>query len=207
MTGAAVLRPRVTDAITAATFAELADVGYARLTMEAVARRAGVGKAALYRRWSSKRGMLTELIRHAVEDSIPAVPDTGTLRGDLREVLADTRRQLLDPVVNAVGPTLLAEMRHTSAVADVLHAGVAAPRRAAAGAMLQAAIDRGELPATLDMDLATDLLVAPLGFRMLIMNGTVDDAYLDTLATALEAALRAGARPMRHHREPRTDRS
>jgi hypothetical protein len=71
---------------------------------------------------------------------------------------------------------------------------VAAPRRAAARAMLQAAIDRGELPAQLDLELAADLLIAPLGFRMLVMNGISDDDYLDTLTAALEAALKAAAR-------------
>ena len=75
----------MTDAITEATFAELAESGYARLSMEAIARRAGVGKAALYRRWPSKQDMLTELIREAVEDTLPAAPATGALRTDLRE--------------------------------------------------------------------------------------------------------------------------
>ncbi len=190
-TGGAALRPRVTDAITEATFAELAEAGYARLSMEGVARRAGVGKAALYRRWSSKREMLSELIRAAVEDTLPPIPDTGALRTDLRELLGTYRGQLAHPVVSSVGPALLAEVRQSSDLAEVLRSGVAAPRRAAAQTVLQAAIDRGELPAGLDMELALDLLIAPLIFRMLIMNGTGDDAYLDTLTTALDAALRA----------------
>jgi AcrR family transcriptional regulator len=193
-TGGAALRRRVTDAITEATFAELAENGYARMSMEAVARRAGVGKAALYRRWSSKQEMLAELIRQAVEDTLPPNPDTGALRTDLRELLRTMRAQLANPMVASIGPGLFAEAHHTSALADVLHASVAAPRRAAARAMLQAAIDRGELPAQLDLELAADLLIAPLGFRMLVMNGISDDDYLDTLTAALEAALKAAAR-------------
>jgi AcrR family transcriptional regulator len=193
-TGGAALRQRVTDAITEAAFAELVENGYARMSMEAVARRAGVGKAALYRRWSSKEEMLAELIRQAVEDTLPPPPSTGALRTDLREVLGAIRAQLGNPVVSSIGPGLLAEARHTSALADVLYTSVAAPRRAAARTMLQAAIDRGELPAQLDLELAADLLIAPLAFRMLIMNGASDDNYLDTLTTALEAALKAAAR-------------
>src|ERR1700749_1860282 len=107
-TGGAALRPRVTDAITEATFTELAGAGYARLSMEGVARRAGVGKAALYRRWSSKQEMLEELIRAAVEDTLPPIPDTGALRTDLRELLGTYRGQLAHPVVSSVGPALLA---------------------------------------------------------------------------------------------------
>ena len=78
--GGAVLRQRVTDAITEAAFAELAEGGYARMSMEAVARRAGVGKAALYRRWPSKLAMVTELIRTRVIDELPLPPAAGALR-------------------------------------------------------------------------------------------------------------------------------
>lgn len=61
-------------------------------------------------------------------------------------------------------------------------------------AMLRAAIDRGELPDRLDLELATDLLIAPLAFRMLVTDGTSDDDYLESLATAIEAALKTAAR-------------
>jgi AcrR family transcriptional regulator len=193
-TGGAALRQRVTEAITEATFAELAESGYARMSMEAVARRAGVGKAALYRRWSSKEEMLTDLIRQAVEDTLPPNPNTGALHTDLRELLGTIRAQLASPVVSSIGPGLLAEARHASALADVLYTSVAAPRRAAVRTMLQAAIDRGELPAQLDLELAADLLIAPLGFRILVMDGNSDDNYLDSLTAAVEAALKAAAR-------------
>ncbi|WP_405166420.1 TetR/AcrR family transcriptional regulator [Nocardia sp. NBC_01499] len=193
-TGGAALRQQVTDAITEATFAELAESGYARLSMEAVARRAGVGKAALYRRWSSKQEMLTELIRKAVEDTLPPIPATGALRTDLREYLGTLRGQMSNPLVSSTGLGLFVETRNTSALADVMHTDVAQPRRTAAWAMLRAAIDRGELPARLDEDLAVDLLIAPLGFRMLIMDGNSDDEYLDTLTTVIEAALKAAVR-------------
>lgn len=192
--GGAALRPRVTDAITGAAFTELAESGYARMSMEAVARRAGVGKAALYRRWASKQDMLTELIRAAVDDTLPTAPATGSLHGDLHGLLVSFRAQLADPVVASVGPGLVAEARHTPALAEVLLTSVAAPRRAAALTVLEAAIERGELPSRLDTELALDLLIAPLIFRMLIMGGTGDDVYLDTLTTAVEAALKAALR-------------
>jgi AcrR family transcriptional regulator len=193
-TGGAALRQRVTEAITEAAFAELAQSGYARMSMEAVARRAGVGKAALYRRWSSKQEMLTELIRQAVEDTLPPIPVTRALHTDLRELLGTMRAQLANPVVSSIAPGLFAEARHNSALADVLYTSVAAPRRSAVRAMFQTAIDRGELPAQLDLELAADLLIAPLAFRMLVMDGTSDDNYLDTLTAAIEAALKAAAR-------------
>jgi hypothetical protein len=125
---------------------------------------------------------------------MPPPPATGALHTDLRELLGTLRGQLADPVVNAIGPALLAEIRHTSALADVLRTSVAVPRRAAANTLLQAAIDRGELPARLDLELAADLPIAPLGFRMVIMDGNSDDKYLDTLTTVIEAALKAAVR-------------
>jgi AcrR family transcriptional regulator len=189
-----VLRQQVTDAITEATFAELAETGYARMSMEAIARRAGVGKAALYRRWSSKQEMVAELIRNAVEDTLPPIPATGALHTDLREVLGTIRAQLAHPVVRSIAPGLLAEASHTSTFADMLYTSVAPPRRAAGRAVLQAAIDRGELPADLDTELALDLLIAPLIFRVLIVDGNSDDAYLDTLTTAIEAAMKVAVR-------------
>ncbi|MEU7863369.1 TetR/AcrR family transcriptional regulator [Nonomuraea sp. NPDC049141] len=193
-TGGAVLRQRVTEAITEAAFAELAEAGYARMSMESVARRAGVGKAALYRRWPSKQPMVTELIRSKVADTLPPTPATGALRTDLRELLATFRSQLSNPLLARIAAGLLAEASHDGALAEGLYTGVTAPRRAAARAILQGAIDRGELPPGLDLELGTDLLIAPLAFRILAMQGSSDDEYLETLTNAIEAALRAAVR-------------
>ena len=71
------VRPAVTAAITRATFREWARVGYASLAMEAVARRAGVGKAALYRRWPSKEALVADLMRQ-VGTPLGEVPDHGS---------------------------------------------------------------------------------------------------------------------------------
>ncbi len=192
-TGGAALRQRVTEAITEAVFAELAEAGYARMSMESVARRAEVGKAALYRRWPSKQAMVTELIRSKVTDALPPTPATGALHTDLRELFATFRGQLANPLLARIAAGLLAEASHDDALAEGLHTGVTAPRRAAARAILQGAIDRGELPPGLDLDLGTDLLIAPLAFRILVTQGRSDDEYLETLTTAIEAALRAAA--------------
>jgi AcrR family transcriptional regulator len=191
--GGATLRQGVTDAITAATFAELADSGYARMSMDAVARRAGVGKAALYRRWNSKEAMLVDLIGQAVRDNLPPIPDTGALRSDLRAMFATYRAQLSHPLVGRIGASLLAEAAQGGTLGQALQREIAVPRREAALTVLQAAIERGELPAELDIELGMDLLMAPLAFRLLIMRGAAGDAYLDTLSRSIEAALRAAA--------------
>ncbi|MCC9311845.1 TetR/AcrR family transcriptional regulator [Kitasatospora sp. RB6PN24] len=189
--GGAALRKHVTEAITDAAFAELAEAGYARMSMDAVARRAGVGKAALYRRWPSKLAMVTELIHNRVIDTLPPTPATGALGTDLRELLSELRDQLASPLFASVAGGLLAEIKHDNTLAEAIRTGVAEPRRAAARRVLQDAVDRGELPPEVDLELGIDLLIAPLAFRMLISEGNNDDRYLQTLAAGIEAALKA----------------
>jgi AcrR family transcriptional regulator len=192
--GAAVLQENVTGAITAAAFEELAETGYARMSMDAVARRAGVGKAALYRRWDSKDAMLIDLVARAVRESALIQADTGSLRGDVEAYLTATSRQLSGRLVSRIAPDFLAESPRNPALAAALREVIATPRRESADAMLSRAIDRGELPADLDHDLALDLLVAPLGFRLLVSQGVIDDGYLRRLSDATVAALKASRR-------------
>src|SRR6516164_7950306 len=87
--GAAVLQPDKTDAIVAAFYEELAEGGYDKLTMDRVAARAGVGKAALYRRWRSKEQMIAELVATLGGDEGTPAPDLGSLRDDLYAWFAD----------------------------------------------------------------------------------------------------------------------
>ena len=160
--------------------------------MEAVTRRAGVGKAALYRRWPAKEAMVIDLVSRAVSaytvDQARAI-DTGSLRGDVEAFLADTVAVLRHPLVSRIVPDLFAEAIHNPALGQALGtAGLV--RRSTATQLLRRAIDRAELPEDLDVDLALDLLAAPLQFRILFTSMTTDDAYLSRLATAIIAALR-----------------
>ncbi|MFI7643028.1 TetR/AcrR family transcriptional regulator [Nonomuraea sp. NPDC049400] len=189
--GAAVLRQSVTAAISDAAFAELAEVGYARMSMDAVARRAGVGKAALYRRWRSKEAMVTDLIAETMRRHGVVCPDTGTLIGDLEAYIRSTLGQLAHPLVARIVPDLVAEVARSEPLAAAVRESVATPRREAVTAMLQRAVERAELPADLDYLLAYDFLIAPLSFRRLLMNGPDDEEYVHRLAVATAAALKA----------------
>jgi AcrR family transcriptional regulator len=187
--GAAVLQESVTTAITSAMFHELAETGYARMSMDAVARRAGVGKAAVYRRWPSKQAMLIDLVGAAVLRTVPEVPDAGSLAGDVRGFLDVIAAQATDPRVNRIALDLLAETARNPELADALHDVVAEPRRTAAAGVLARAIDRGELPADLDREIGLDLLVGPLIMRLLIAADQVDDAYLTRLTKVIMTGL------------------
>jgi AcrR family transcriptional regulator len=93
------------SAILDAVLAELTEVGYARLSMERVAERAGASKASVYRRWPSKVELVMDAVYHVFPD--PASPaDTGSLRGDLLAVMRTVAEQLAGPAGQALGGVL-----------------------------------------------------------------------------------------------------
>lgn len=190
MTVGKALHDDVTDAIGAAFFAELAETGYGRLSVDAVAKRAGVGKAAIYRRWPSKQRMAVELTSSVAVSSIDA-PDSGSLRGDVRQFLANARAALEHPLARAIIPDLLAEAHRNGELASSLLATVRDPRRANAGEMITRAIARGELPADTDVELCLDFLAGPLYWRLTAINSEPGPDYLDRLTDKVVAAFGA----------------
>jgi len=126
-----VLQSEVTDAIQTAFFEELAEVGYGRLSIDAVAKRAGVGKAAIYRRWRSKLDMTVALTSEVAVAAID-VPDTGSLRGDIRQYLDNACEAIAHPLARHIIPDLLAEATRNPALADALVPTLRTPRRAKA---------------------------------------------------------------------------
>jgi AcrR family transcriptional regulator len=150
---------RVDQAILAATLQLLGEVGYAQLTMEQVAARAGVGKASLYLRWPSKDA----LIEHAIRQRGPIVaevPDTGSLAQDMRQFLrALVRRR--DPASTAL-PAIASEAVRNPQLREVFRRAMTAAVPAAVRTIVQRAIDRGELPPTSDVELLAALPLALL---------------------------------------------
>ncbi|MYS24992.1 transcriptional regulator, TetR family [Streptomyces sp. DvalAA-14] len=196
--GAAVLRAGVTDAIRAAVFEELAAVGYGRMSIENIARRAGVGKAAIYRRWPSKLPIVLEVVSALAVPGLPT-PDTGTLLGDLRELLEATARVLRHPLAAQIIPDLLAEAARNPDLALAVRAAVRDTQRAVAAVVVSHAVERGELPPATDVDLALDLATGPLYWRLTTVRTAPPPGYLDALAAATAAALGAAGFPGGEH--------
>ncbi|MEC3954355.1 TetR/AcrR family transcriptional regulator [Nocardia sp. CDC153] len=188
--GAAVMQPQVTAAIRAAAFEELAEAGYGKLSMEAVARRAGVSKPTLYRRWSSKEELVTALISEVAIDAADS-PDTGTLRGDIRAFLEFSAHALTNPLVARIIPDLLAQAVRVPALREVMQSGIGRSRRAKVAQILHRAIARGELPETLNIELALDFLGAPLFLRVMLGGDPTTPTYLDQLTDMLLTAFGA----------------
>jgi AcrR family transcriptional regulator len=183
-----VLQDDVTAAIEEAYFAELAETGYGRLSIDAVAKRAGVGKAAVYRRWRSKLDMTMALVPKTAVAAID-IPDTGTLRGDVLQYLRTARDALSHPMVRRIGPDLLAEAIRNPELAAVLGEHVREPRRIKAAELFTRAVERGQLPVGTDPDLALDLMAGPLYWRLAVMQLPVDDDYCEKLTDHIIAAL------------------
>lgn len=185
-----VFSDETSDAITRAVFDELAERGYGRLSVDGVARRATVGKAAIYRRWGSKEEMVLALLAD-VGTRPELFPDTGTIEDDVRALLRLVAGYLRDPRVVRIVPDLLAEAARTPAFAAAMHDRIGVVRREHAATMMRRAIERGELPAGLDLALAADVVVAPLYWRLAVTREPFTEDDLERLLAMTLAALRA----------------
>jgi AcrR family transcriptional regulator len=153
-----------------AVLALVAEVGIAGLTMDAVATRAGVGKATIYRRWSSKEALLLDAWTACVPTH--ADVDTGNLREDLRMMLTGKQNVLADVELQRVYPQMIAAARVNPEVA-VAYRALITERRAPMQAVLRRAVARGEIHPSTDLDLVHDLVIAPLLYRWLISDETI----------------------------------
>ena len=173
------LRGEITTAIRGAVMQELAAVGYGRLSIEAVARRAGVGKTAIYRRWSSKLDLVLEIVvRRGRRQAARAghrqrCAATWTL---LFQLVAHALRH---PLASQIIPDLLAEAARNPQIAETLQQALRAQQQEIGGRLVGRAVQRGELPADTDLDAAVDLIVGPLYWRLAIARLPLTDGYLD----------------------------
>jgi len=194
--GAAVLRGEITTAIRRALMHELAAAGYGRLSIEAVARRAGVGKTAVYRRWSSKLELVLEMVSEVAGRRLP-LPDTGSLRGDLEMLLRIAARALQHPLASQIIPDLLAEAARNPQIAATLQQAMQVNQRAIGEVLIGRAIDRGELSPGTDPDEAFDLIVGPIYWRLAVARTPLSTTQVPRLAAAIAAALEAGFESVR----------
>ena len=182
-------RPRSAEAdaaIVRATLEVLLAEGFRGLSVEAVRQRAGVGKATIYRRFPDKAALVTAAMEAA--NSPLEMPDTGSVRDDFRAVWRMAYAEA-DPLVRVALPRLLGEAASDPEMHAVFRAALVEPRREAGMAILRRAMERGEIRADVDAEIALDLVVGPLLYRFLVEGGMVEDviAYGDAV---MDAALR-----------------
>jgi AcrR family transcriptional regulator len=182
--------PEADRAIVDAALAVFAEDGFEGLTMEAVAARAGVGKATLYRRYPGKAELVIRAASCLSAAEAPE-PDTGSLRGDLQAIARNLVHLLTATVAGRCVPELVAALPRCTQLAGEHRRFVAARRRYTARAVRRAVV-RGEVGAATDAELIADLLAGPIFYRHLVTRGRLDAAYADRVVDAVLAGL---ARP------------
>jgi AcrR family transcriptional regulator len=164
---------RVDRAIIAAALDLMAEFGISELRMDQVAERAGVGKAAIYRRFQSKDEMVAAAISDLVSEI--AVPDSGSTRTDLVALMREAVVLYRKSIAGKLMPSLVDAMRRDQSLARVVREDFLAGRRAALQQVLDRGIARGDLRAELDVELTLDVLAGPLFYRLLITGGPLDE--------------------------------
>ncbi|WP_028047538.1 TetR/AcrR family transcriptional regulator [Cellulomonas sp. URHE0023] len=164
------------DAILAAARELLAEEGFDGMTMDAVADRAGTGKATVYRRWPSKVQLTVDAVvcARGMSADIADIPDTGSLRGDLLAVRlgrpADEAAELMHGLMSAV--------RENPGLATVFHEQFVASRVRLMRNLLERAQLRGELRPDIDLDMVAAVAPAMISYRKMVAGLKVDDAFV-----------------------------
>ncbi|MEU2058977.1 TetR/AcrR family transcriptional regulator [Streptomyces sp. NPDC013455] len=138
-------------------------VPLAELSIERVARTAGVGKATIYRRWSGKEELFVDVVR-AAEPPDPELPGT-SLRDDLVVLLESLRQRGLFTRSSAILHNVYAQMKSSPRIWSAYHNCVIGPRRELVLDVLRRGRDNGEIRADVDLELANDMFVGPMVVR------------------------------------------
>ncbi len=161
--------------------------GFAAVTVEAIADRAGVSKATVYRWWPNKAAVIMDGFLSTVSSEVP-FPHTGHAREDIRVHL----RRLTEAFGGKMGRTvaaLIAEGQADAELAEALRSRWLAVRRAEAREILEVGIERGELKGDLDPEVAVDVLYGPIYYRLLVAHAPLDEDFADALADHVFAGL------------------
>lgn len=179
-------RPRSAEAHTAILNAAIAltrEVGFDALAMEAIAARAGVGKATVYRRWKTKEALIADALDRLVRSS--SAPDTGSFEDDLLTVMRGNLRMYQDPATAALLSGLVAAMARNPQVAAAVRNGFVEARRNVMRQVVARGIAAGALATGTDIELVLDMLSGPLVYRTLISGVRVDSRLVDVVVRAV----------------------
>ncbi len=173
-------RPRsekARQAILGAAAELLLDRGMTAVSMDAVAERAGVSKATIYRWWPSKETLALDALYTGWAAARPYPRDTGSLRGDLLSLLRPWARLASSRPYGRVIAALITEAQTDPAFAAEYRQRVVEPRREQARAIFRRAIERGEIPANTKIEVALDLLYGALYHRLLHGHAPLNDRF------------------------------
>ncbi|AYF27629.1 TetR family transcriptional regulator [Micromonospora sp. BL1] len=175
-------------AILAAALELLTETGYPALTVEAIAARAGVGKQTIYRWWRGKGAVILDALADDMPEAI-ALPDTGDLRADLRQVLRATVAEFADPRLSATTRAITIETLADEDLGGQARDRLLRPQLNAVRVRLEAAREAGQVRSDAALDQVVELLFGPLYHRWLLRNGPLTDDYADGIVDLVVAAV------------------
>lgn len=184
-------RPRSQEAdraILGAAAALLAEGGFAALSIEEVAARAGVAKTTIYRRWNSRGALALDAFLADFQSQQPP-PDTGTLRGDLLAALRAWIRAVTRTSAGPILAGLIAESQRDPELGVAWRERVVERLRAQHKLILNRAIDRGEIPPDTDQEVVLDLLFGAAYHRLLHGHRPLTDAFARRVVDVIVAGV------------------
>jgi len=189
-------RPRsekAQKAILAAAIDLLLEQGLHAMSMDAVAEQAGVSKATIYRWWPSKELLALDALATEWQLIAPeATRDTGSLRGDLLARLRPWLRLLRDKPYGRVVAGLVATAQADAEFAELYLERFVRPRRDAMRPVLLRAVERGEIPRNIDLEVVLDLIYGPIYHRMLHGHAPLDERFARNLVDSIIAGIAPG---------------
>jgi AcrR family transcriptional regulator len=178
-----------TETIMRATLDLAREAGYAKLSIEGVAARAGVGKHTVYRRWPSKGLLFLDSLLTRNEPVLD-IPDTGDVVADFRQQICAVVDLLGTPPWGPLYQALVGEAQHDPAVAEALNERFIRPQTEKTIARLKVAKELGQVSADFDLDLGMATLSGPLYFTFLITQEPLTHDYVDRVLEALFDGMR-----------------
>ncbi|MEU8657965.1 TetR/AcrR family transcriptional regulator [Actinoplanes philippinensis] len=186
---------RSRNAILQAAMDLLQEKGYADLTVEGIAARAGVGKQTIYRWWGGRGPVVLDALveQHSGSGGPPALPDTGDLEADLRPVIRAIVAELADNRLSATTRALTIETLSSEDFAGRMRDRLLRPQLDTVKNRLRSARAAGQVRAGVDLDQAVELLIGPMYHRWMMRTGPLTEEYADGILELALAALRPGA--------------
>ncbi|MFD7548506.1 TetR/AcrR family transcriptional regulator [Streptomyces sp. NPDC059578] len=165
------------------------EAGYAKLSIEGIATRAGVGKHTIYRRWPSKGAVFLDALLSSIEDDL-SFPYTGDIVADLRAQMTNAVNLLASPPYGQLYSALVGEAQHDPAVAKTLHERFIEPQWNRANDRLRVAQEEGQLSPALDLDTVQGVLYGGYYIKLLLTPFPLSTKDVDkVLETVFEIGL------------------
>jgi TetR/AcrR family transcriptional regulator of autoinduction and epiphytic fitness len=155
-----------------ATLEELGEAGYGAFTIESVAARAGVAKSTIYRHWSDKISLIADAFEVAHEHAVPSVEGL-TARESLERLLGHVAEVVVDSTFSSCIPALIEGAERDRRLREFRHR-YSALRRQALTALITQGVADGEFRATVDPELAAQLLIGPIFYQRLMTSEPFD---------------------------------